>query len=64
MAKALVFNKCIDQGDERLRQTQEFPVKGCTHQLAIQGETMSANTDGVGVFKSMLPKFIEDKGLT
>ena len=25
---------------------------------------MSANTDGVGDFKSMLPKFIKDKGLT
>ena len=32
--------------------------------LAIQGESMSANTDGVGDFKSMLPKVIEDKGLT
>ena len=67
MAKALELNAKINPGDEKFKAStgwlKNFQSRHGIRQLAIQGETMRANKDAVGDFKSMLSQLIKDEGL-
>ena len=67
MAKALELNAKINPGDEKFKAStgwlKNFQSRHGIRQLANQGETMSANKDAVGDFKSMLCQLIKDEGL-
>jgi len=67
MAKALDFNDKIGKNLEFKASTgwlKNFQARHGIRQLAIQGETLSANKECVSEFKSTLCELIEEKGLT
>ena len=67
MAKALELNEKVNTGDENFKASsgwlKNFQSCYVIRQLAIQGETMSANEESVGDFKSSLSQLIENEGL-
>ena len=67
IAKALVLNEKVNPGDDKFKASsgwlKNFQSRHGIHQLAIQGETMSANKDSVGDFKSSLSQLIKTEGL-
>ena len=58
MAKALELNEKVNPGDDKFKASSGWLKNFQSHhgicQLAIQGETMSANKESVGDFKSSL----------
>ena len=67
MAKALELNDKLNPGDEKFKASSGW-LQNCKsrhgiRQLAIQGETISADKDSVGDFKAMLSQLIDDEGL-
>ena len=67
MAKALELNEKVNPGDDKFKASsgwlKNFQSRHGIRQLAIQGETMSANKESVGDFKSSLSQLIESEGL-
>ena len=69
MAKALQFyTKLYPDGGEEFKASNgwlnNFQHRYRIHQLAIQGETLSAKADLVQPFKDNLSRIIEEEGLT
>ena len=68
MAKALELNEKICPGDQTFKAStgwlKNFQSRHGIRQLAIQGETMSANKDCLGDFKANLLQIIEEEGLS
>ena len=67
MAKALELNEKVNPEDDKFKASsgwlKNFQSRHSIRQLAIQGETMSANEESVGDFKSSLSQVIENEGL-
>lgn len=65
MAKAL--NEKVNPGDDNFKASsgwqKNFQSRHGLRQLAIQGETMSANKESVGDFKRSVSQLIENEGL-
>ena len=68
MANALELNEQINPEDQQFKAStgwlKMFQSRHGNRQLAIQGEILSGNKEGIGDFKSTLSKLIEDEGLT
>ena len=67
IAKAIALNEKVNPGDDKFKASSGWLKNFQSHlgirQLTIQGETMSANKETVGDFKSSLSHPIEDEGL-
>ena len=67
MAKALELNEKLDPNNQQFKAStgwlKNFQSRHGIRQLAIQGETMSANKESVESFTKTLSQLIEEKGL-
>jgi len=67
-SKALELNQRLNLSNESFKASSgwlcRFKSRHKIHQLSIQGEKMSADTDCVSDFKKLLSEFIEKEQLT